>query len=82
MEFLARQVGPLTLMQWAIAIVVGYVAISLLQSILKKADGSESKDTVSMRCAGCGWHGSVSRFHRTCPKCGDNITPTRTMPSV
>ncbi len=82
MEFFAREVGPLTVMQWGIAIAIALVAISALQTMIRTMKGGESKDTVPMRCPGCGWHGSVSRFHRTCPKCGDQITPTRTLPSV
>jgi rRNA maturation endonuclease Nob1 len=43
---------------------------------------TDKRDYVNMRCAGCGWLGTVSKFHRTCPKCGNQITPTTTMPSV
>jgi rRNA maturation endonuclease Nob1 len=76
MEILSRQVGPYTLLQWIIGLAVVYVLVTVLQKVFKKATAKPDKDFVAMRCAGCGWVGKVSRFHRTCPKCGDNITRT------
>ena len=83
MDILWTQVGPLTLIQWAIAVAVGWFAISALQAIFRKVEPeTDKKEYMNMRCPGCGWLGTVSKFHRTCPKCGNQITPTTTMPSV
>ena len=43
-----------------------------LQQIVK-ANGKK----VPGKCLGCGWTGEVSLYHRTCPKCGNNITKQR-----
>lgn len=74
MDFLAQQVGPLTVGQWIGAV----VAISLIKPILgfiKGLSGGSSGENMSAaNCLVCGWEGKVSKYHRTCPKCGNQIT--------
>ena len=74
MEFLAQHVGPLTVGQW-IGVVVAVSLIKPLLGFLKSLRGSSGGDNLSeANCLVCGWSGRVSKYHRTCPKCGNEIT--------
>ena len=76
MEFLSEQVGPFTVLQWLTYVFVAVVGLNIARSFLGKVQGTNDRDFVSMRCAGCTWSGKVSKFHRTCPKCGNHISAT------
>lgn len=75
MEFLSNQVGPLTVGGWIGALVVLSIVSSVFSAMRRKAGGGGAGTTLSAaRCMGCGWQGKVSKYHRTCPKCGNSIT--------
>ncbi len=75
MDFLNQSVGPLTLGQWIGALVAFLVISSALSAMKRKSEQKEAAaNTSEARCLGCGWQGRVSRYHRTCPKCGNSIT--------
>lgn len=73
MDWLSTPVGPLTVQQWGLVVFAIVVAFSLVNWLT----GSKRHDSRALtrgRCLGCGWEGSVSKYHRTCPKCGNKIT--------
>jgi predicted RNA-binding Zn-ribbon protein involved in translation (DUF1610 family) len=75
MDFLSAPVGPLTVGQWIGALVVFMALSSFLGVLRRRSEAKAHSGTVSAaRCLGCGWQGKVSRYHRTCPKCGNSIT--------
>lgn len=58
-------------------IVGALVGLFILGSILKRLGGENDavkEHQVRKTCAGCGWAGTVSKFHKKCPKCGNTIT--------
>ncbi len=73
MEWLDTEVGPLSVQQWGLLIFAIVVAFALFNWLSSKK-GSETGGLTRARCIGCGWEGNVSKFHRTCPKCGNQIT--------
>ena len=75
MDFLSQQVGPLSVQEWGLA-VLGLIALFALLNWVKTAMQApqDSDNLTPGRCLGCGWEGRVSRYHRTCPKCGNEIT--------
>jgi len=75
MEFLDTAIGPFTVMQWAIGLVLFSLAISAWNMLNKKPATSAAGGKLSpAHCMGCGWKGNVSKYHRQCPKCGNAIT--------
>ena len=75
MDFLSNQVGPLNVGQWIGAIVAFLVVSSILGAMRRRSARGPGGGTVSAAgCLGCGWKGNVSRYHRTCPRCGNSIT--------
>lgn len=74
MEFLDTQIGPLTIGQIAIALVVFSIAVTLFNKLTKKEESAVGGKLSAAHCMGCGWQGNVSKFHRQCPKCGNAIT--------
>ncbi|MCP4867729.1 MAG: hypothetical protein GY898_03310 [Proteobacteria bacterium] len=71
---LETQVGPLTVQEWGLAL-IGISSLFTIGRFMfggKKTAGSDNLAPAS--CLGCGWQGNVSKYHRTCPKCGNNIT--------
>jgi ribosomal protein L32 len=75
MDFLDKVVGPLSVLQWA-GVLLGIVALTSIAGWMRRAKGTAAADAklTDASCLGCGWKGRVSRYHRTCPKCGNNIT--------
>ncbi len=57
---------------YAIGVAVIVVVVKLLRSILSK--GVDAEYTEKRDCQACGWKGSVSRYHRTCPGCGARMS--------
>ncbi len=75
MDFLSTQVGPLSVGQWIGAVVAFIVISAVMKAIKSKGGGGRDPGAVSAAgCLGCGWNGDVSRYHRTCPRCGNSIT--------
>jgi len=54
--------------------------VFVLFGLLKKVFSSSKKDkhTQQVRCAACGWQGTVSRYAGVCPKCGAKLGERRT----
>lgn len=73
MDFLTKVVGPLTVLQWIGVFVAVTVVFPALGRLFGKKEQHDDKLTPA-RCLGCGWQGKVSKYHRTCPKCGNQIT--------
>lgn len=74
MDFLSDQVGPLSVGQW-IGAVVAFLIVSSIMNAMRGRNAQGAGGTVSAAgCLGCGWKGKVSRYHRTCPRCGNSIT--------
>ena len=57
---------------WKIVAVVALVLVGARLLRLVLAPRREDPHHVKVQCT-CGWSGSVSRHHRTCPKCGNRI---------
>ena len=74
MEWLNNPVGPLTVQQWGLIIFVLIVGFSIYNWLSAKKAAAGEGGLTRARCIGCGWEGNVSKFHRTCPKCGNQIT--------
>ena len=74
MEWLHNQVGPLSVQQWGLAIFVMVVGFAVFNMLNGKKASRSAEGLTRARCVGCGWEGNVSKFHRTCPKCGNQIT--------
>ena len=74
MDFLSTPVGPLSIGQWAGAVAAFLVVSSLFSSMRQKTEQAKGSAGSPARCLGCGWEGKVSRYHRTCPRCGNSIT--------
>jgi len=75
---LETQVGPLTVQEWGLVllgIVVFFSVLNFITARMKKTAGADKLAEAS--CLVCGWSGRVSRYHRTCPKCGNSITRLR-----
>ena len=52
------------------ALIVG----SLLRKMLREGNDKPDPSThVRKECTGCGWAGTVSKFHKKCPNCGEEI---------
>ncbi len=74
MDWLSNDIGPLTVQQWGLA-VIALMAVSAIVNWLKSRPNSSDQEKLSEgRCLVCSWSGKVSRYHRTCPKCGNSIT--------
>ena len=75
MDFLSQAVGPLSLGQWIGVLVALLVVFPLLNKLgsWSKRHG-EQANLGEAKCLGCGWKGRVSKYHRTCPRCGNAIT--------
>lgn len=74
MELLHTPLGPFTLLQWAIGLVVLSVAMSAWSKFTRKNKSAVGGKLSEAQCVGCGWKGRVSKYHRQCPKCGNSIT--------
>ena len=74
MEWLDKMVGPLSIQQWGLAVFLLIVAFTIFNMVSGKKGKAEAGGLTRARCIACGWEGNVSRFHRTCPKCGNQIT--------
>jgi ribosomal protein L32 len=75
MDALNQTLGPLTMLQWFLALGGLMVVFSIFNALSRRAkEAKGDDDTVRAKCLVCGWNGKVSRFHRTCPKCGNSIT--------
>jgi len=75
MDALNQPFGPLTLLQWFLSLgglMVFFAVVNSMAASRKARKGEEG--AMEAKCLGCGWRGKVSRFHRTCPKCGNSIT--------
>lgn len=72
-DVLSNQVGPLSVLQWIGAVVVGLILLSAVPRLFRSKTQHDDK-LAAARCLGCGWQGKVSKYHRTCPKCGNQIT--------
>jgi hypothetical protein len=74
MEWLHNPIGPLSVQQWGLVIFVLVAGFALYNVFSSKAAAKTAEGLTRARCVGCGWEGNVSKFHRTCPKCGNQIT--------
>ncbi len=74
MEVFETQVGPLTLGQWGLVVIGVIILSSVLRWAARKGKAAGQDKLTSASCLVCNWKGSVSKYHRTCPKCGNNIT--------
>ena len=74
-ELLDTVLGPYTLKEWAIGLIAFGVVLQVVTTLKQKviADRATSGLTKA-RCLGCNWRGQVSKYHRTCPKCGSAIS--------
>lgn len=54
----------------AVAVVALIVLSLVMRGFGKKSGPDRSQTHVNKECAGCGWKGSVSKFHKKCPNCG------------
>lgn len=73
MDWLDNQVGPLSVQGWGLLIFVLIVGFAVFNWLSSKK-GSTTGGLAQARCIACGWEGNVSKYHRTCPKCGNQIT--------
>jgi anaerobic ribonucleoside-triphosphate reductase len=71
---LETQIGPLTLLEWGLALIGIMVLFSIINLITGKKKTAGADNLSAASCLGCGWEGPVSKYHRTCPRCGNNIT--------
>ncbi len=76
MEPLAVQLGPFTVLQWAMGLVVFGFALGLWNKFTRRQESAVGGKLSDASCIGCGWKGQVSKYHRQCPKCGNSITKT------
>ena len=74
MEFLAIHIGPGTLGQIILGLVIFSVAISAWNKFSRRNESAVGGKLSAAHCMGCGWKGNVSKYHRQCPKCGNAIT--------
>lgn len=71
---LETQVGPLTVQEWALALIAMSVVFTIFRFMFGKKKTAGADNLAAASCLGCGWKGMVSKYHRTCPKCGNNVT--------
>jgi predicted RNA-binding Zn-ribbon protein involved in translation (DUF1610 family) len=72
---LSQYFGPFTLLQWLFVAGGAMVAMNVMGYVARTRRANEANDkAVPARCLSCHWEGKVSKYHRTCPKCGMNIT--------
>jgi hypothetical protein len=63
-----------TILTVVVVAVAGLLVLALLMKGFGKKSGPDVSQThVHKECTGCGWEGSVSKFHRKCPNCGDAL---------
>jgi predicted RNA-binding Zn-ribbon protein involved in translation (DUF1610 family) len=72
-DFLYRTYGPLTMLQW-IGGGLGVGVLMWLGSTLMGGKDRYADKVTPARCLQCKWEGKVSKYHRICPKCGNQIT--------
>jgi len=74
MEFIDTVIGPWTIKEWAIGLVIFGVLLQIGTTIKHKFLADKATGNLrKARCPACRWNGKVSKFHHTCPKCGNNI---------
>lgn len=67
--------GPFSLKEWAIYLVLFGFALQAYTAIKRKLVSDKATgNLMKSKCLGCGWSGKVSKHHRSCPKCGNVIT--------
>ena len=78
MDLLNATFGPFSVLQWGGGLVLFGVLVGFWNtwSASRSPSGLQGK-LAPASCLSCGWKGKVSKFHRTCPKCGDAITRTQ-----
>ena len=73
MEWLSQPLGPLTAGQW-LGGAFGLGTLMWLGSQIGRSRGSHGDKLSQARCLVCKWEGNVSKYHRICPKCRNQIT--------
>jgi len=73
-EAFETMVGPLSLGQWALVVIGIIAAFSVINWLSRKGKAAAESKLTSASCLVCNWKGNVSKYHRTCPKCGNSIT--------
>ncbi|MCO4768938.1 MAG: hypothetical protein KDA24_02845 [Deltaproteobacteria bacterium] len=80
-DFLSKldhYMGPFTIKQWGLGLLAIGFALQIYTEIRRKLEANAATGSTShAKCLGCGWRGKISKFHRTCPKCGNIVTRTR-----
>ncbi len=71
---LETQIGPLTFQEWGLLVVGLVVVFGVINWLKGRGGGAGEQNLTWASCMGCQWQGRVSKYHRTCPKCGNNIT--------
>ena len=77
LDTLGNQLGPFTLLQWALGAIAFGFALQIFTGIKHRVIANKAGGLTKAKCLGCGWNGRVSKFHRTCPKCGNVVTRLR-----
>lgn len=61
----------------ALVVAGALVAVFVLWKVLASVFGRKTDHVTSAHmhkeCAGCGWKGVVSKYHRKCPSCGAEL---------
>jgi hypothetical protein len=54
--------------------VAGVVGAAVYRWIFRdRREVAETSTHIRKECLSCGWQGLVSKFHKKCPNCGDEI---------
>jgi Zn finger protein HypA/HybF involved in hydrogenase expression len=71
---MAKHIGPFTVLQWSIGAIAFGFALQIGTAIKHRLIANKATGMSKAKCLNCSWSGRVSKFHRTCPKCGNVVT--------
>ena len=54
-------------------IVLFFVLRAIFRAVARGGEKEAETGQIQKQCTGCGWEGTVSRYHKKCPNCGSDL---------